>query len=289
MPPRVGNRRAIQKKRAPARDGGGMVPILVSTIQLSKKIGASRRALWRALALPEGIARWQADGASGAATPGGRVELTWPSLGASLQLDVVDAIPDERLVLKTGNVRLEMALEGDGITLTHSGVQPGDHAEGMASSWRVSLAQLGHYLDHHEGVDRDVQWFMRRVVTHPGTAHTFFTQRAALRAWLTLDGQVPGEGERFSLKLLGGRTITGHVLSLTPDRDIALSWEEDGESVLSLRTLPSPFSRDERLVALVWSRWSHAAGPTEEQEALATYFESAIERLGAILASPVMC
>lgn len=252
-------------------------------IHLKRKMAAPPRAVWKALALPEGLARWQADGATGAATPGGSFELHWPTLGASIELQVVDAIPDERLLLRAGESELEMCIDDGSITLTHTGLESDDQADGMTSAWHISLAQLGHYLSHHDGRDRDVQWFLRRVKTQPSTAHAFFTMKEALGAWLCTDGSIGEEGSRFGLKLVGGRTISGRVLAHTPGRDIALSWEEDGQSVITLRTLPSPFATDERLVALVWSRWGKGEANFEE---ICTYFEAAIDRLGDLLSSP---
>jgi uncharacterized protein YndB with AHSA1/START domain len=252
-------------------------------IHLKRKLAAPPRAVWKALALPEGLARWQADGATGAATPGGSFELHWPTLGASIELEVVDAIPDERLLLRAGESELEMCIDNGSLTLTHTGLESDDQADGMTSAWHISLAQLGHYLSHHDGRDREVQWFLRRVKTHPSTAHAFFTMKEALGAWLCVDGFIGEEGSDYRLKLAGGRTISGKVLAHTPGRDVALSWEEDGQSVITLRTLPSPFAVDERLVAIVWSRWGKNDANFEE---VCTYFEAAIDRLGDLLAEP---
>jgi hypothetical protein len=60
------------------------------------------------------------------------------------------------------------------------------------------------------------------------------------------------------------------VLANTPGRDIALSWPEDGDSVLCLRTLPSPRTLEERLLLVYWSRWSETEPKAERRRGLTT-------------------
>jgi hypothetical protein len=55
--------------------------------------------------------------------------------------------------------------------------------------------------------------------------------------------------------LQNGQLVAGHVLAKYPGRDVALVCDSLGEGVLTLRTLPSPESSDQRLVALTWSEW----------------------------------
>jgi len=71
------------------------------------------------------------------------------------------------------------------------------------------------------------------------------------------------------------------VLCRAPGRDVALTWEEQNDSVLVLRTLPSPRASQERVVAICWSKW----GATEPGEhAIETELRRSLERLGALLA-----
>jgi hypothetical protein len=62
------------------------------------------------------------------------------------------------------------------------------------------------------------------------------------------------------LELAWQEPLTGTVLANTPGRDVAISWQERGQSVLALRTLPSASSPGERVLALSWSRWNDDAG-----------------------------
>lgn len=253
---------------------------MVASIQVSQPLEASRASIWHAISDPRGIARWQADAASGGLQAGGYV-LRWPSLGAELMLEVTCAEPDRRLVLRNGDSLLELEI-GDGrIDLVHHGLEPGDDIEGMRASWQIALGVLAHYLKHHEGQDRHVHWVARRVATRPELAHVFFTDRAALGSWLTRgDGGVGEMGEDVRFTSQEGTTFRGQVLARQPGRDLAISLKEPVDGVLVLRTLPSPFTDSQRLVALVWSRW----GPPLPAE-LANTLAGALGRLKRVLES----
>ena len=73
--------------------------------------------------------------------------------------------------------------------------------------------------------------------------------------------------------------MSGRVLSHTPGRDVLLTWEEDGSSTLAFRTLPSPRDPEQRLLAVVWSRFGNADPP----EARRAGIEAAVDRLTRVL------
>lgn len=228
---------------------------MVASIHVSQAIEASRASIWHAISDPRGIARWQADTASGGLEQGGYV-LRWPSLGAELALEVTVAEPDRRLVLRNGDTSLELRVGEGRLDLVHHGVEPGDDIEGMRASWQIALGVLAHYLKHHEGQDRHVHWAARPMATRPELAHVFFTDRAALGSWLTRgDGAVGDVGQDVRFTSQWGSRFEGQVLARQPGRDVAVSLREPVDGVLVFRTLPSPFTEDQRLVALVWSRW----------------------------------
>jgi uncharacterized protein YndB with AHSA1/START domain len=249
-------------------------------VKLTKTVRASPARLWAACACAEGMANWQADEVRGRVATGERLELRWPALGASLEVKVTAMDPGRRLVLDADGSQVELTLEPGRVHLVQEGMTSDDEVEGAASSWQVSLALLAHYLDHHDGRARHVSWFVRPTQTTAGAAHLFFTEAAALRTWLTQSGAVTEPVSPVALRLAWGEPFTGQVLCLAPRRDVALSWTEEDNSVLALRTLPSPRSDDERLVAAVWSRWRRPPSRrTAEQLALA------VERLGRVLDS----
>jgi uncharacterized protein YndB with AHSA1/START domain len=232
---------------------------MAADIHVVQSLAASRESIWRAISDARSIARWQADAASGGLSQGGFV-LKWPSLGAELALDVAAAEPEQRLVLRNGDTFLELHVEDGRLELWHRGLLPDDDLEGMRASWQVSLGVLAHYLAHHEGQDRHVHWVARPVATNAELAHVFFTDAAALSSWLTRgDGGIGDLGDAFACTSHWGATLRGRVLVRQPGRDVAVCLAEPEPSVLVFRTLPSPLTDAQRLVALVWSRWGAAA------------------------------
>jgi hypothetical protein len=163
--------------------------------------------------------------------------------------------------------------------LAHSALPFGDEYAGTGSSWALSLANLAHYCEHHPRRSRVVHWLLSRAHTDNVTAHVFFTDEHALGAWLGKGTSLGKAGSPYQLTLSPAYGMSGNVLAHTPDRDVLLSWSEDGESTLSLRTLPSPLSDDELTVALTWSRWSDSP----PREGLWTALSAAHQRLVALL------
>lgn len=231
---------------------------MAADIHVVQSLDASRDSIWRAISDARGIACWQADAASGGLAEGGFV-LKWPSLGAELALDVAVAEPGLKLVLRNGDTLLELRVDDGRLELWHRGLLPEDDLEGMRASWQVSLGVLAHYLKHHEGQDRHVHWIARPVATSAELAHVFFTDAAALGSWLTRGDGGFGEGtDEVACTSQWGTPLRGRVLVRQPGRDVAVSLDEPEPSVLVFRTLPSPLTETQRLVALVWSRWGAA-------------------------------
>ncbi|HLV21505.1 MAG TPA: SRPBCC domain-containing protein [Polyangiaceae bacterium] len=251
------------------------------SIEVRRSIDAAPDTLWAACGHPAGIARWQADQAEGDVVRGGRLSLSWPALGAHVELDVVEATYPHRLVLRNGETHVTFDLSPGQVAITQNGVHSPDEAAALRSSWALSLSLLDHQLRHHATASRQVDWFLARARTTAEAAHVFFTNEAALRTWLTQSGGVGPEGSACSLALSWGARLNGRVLSLGEGRDVALSWDDQGQSVLVMRTLPSPRSPDERLVALSWSRW----GTTDPGTAVVTGLSGAVVRLQAALTS----
>jgi uncharacterized protein YndB with AHSA1/START domain len=252
------------------------------SIEIRQRIAAPRTRIWAALTEPEGIARWQADRAYGRVERGGWLNLGYPALGAEVELAVEAVEPERRLVVSSGRSQAEFLLDEAEVTLRHQGLEPGDELDGTASSWRVSLALLAHYLEKHDGRGRQTDWFVRRARTTPGAAHCFFTESAALSVWLGTGDDLVHPNDPLRLRLVWGETLTGRVLARTPDRDVALSWNEQGDSALVLRTLPVPGEPGERFVIVNWSRWDASEVPARARAGL----EAACQRLATLLDRP---
>jgi hypothetical protein len=62
-------------------------------------------------------------------------------------------------------------------------------------------------------------------------------------------------------------------------RDILLSWRETNQSLLALRTLPSPDAPNQRLLTTTWSAW----GKLANEERIAAELDGALARLSRVL------
>jgi uncharacterized protein YndB with AHSA1/START domain len=254
---------------------------MAGEIRLVRSVRATRAELWQACSTPSGLEGWYADRVTGALNRGGSVRLEWPELGAGVDLDVAELVPNERLVFRNGDSRVAIDVADGKVSLAHEGLADDDDLEGFRSSWHVALAVLTHALEAHPGAGRRTRWAARPARTTAGIAHLCFTEPEALRSWLAEDAIIGAEGERYSLTLGSGERMSGRVLVRSGGRDVALTWEEQHDSVVVLRTLPSPKSDRERVVAACWSKW----GPTSPGErAVENELRRALERLAAMLA-----
>jgi uncharacterized protein YndB with AHSA1/START domain len=251
---------------------------MTRSIRIVQRVEAPLDLVWNACADARGLARWQADEVEGDVAPDSTLVMRWPDLRAELRVRVVELAEGRAVAFQAGDSLVRLELEPGSLSLTHSGLGSEDEARGSTSSWRAALAILAHGLARHPERDRRVHRRLQRARTRAETAHVFFTDRAALGAWLTRDGRVGATGETVALRLADGATLTGRVLSNEPGRDVALSWSEDDDSVLTLRTLPG-VEGGERLIALGWSRWTERSAP----DARLTQFEAALERLARML------
>lgn len=247
--------------------------------RLEQRVHAPLDRAWEACATARGLERWQADEVRGEATPGGSLELAWPALGTSLSIRVTTFVEREKIVFDSGGSCVRLLLAPERVVLEHEGLEPGDDVEGVASSWRLSLALLAHALEAHAGQDRHTVWMLNKARTTADAAHAFFSDAAALGTWLGSGAGVGEPGSPVALACPWGDRIGGTVLANTPGRDVAVSWREDGDSALCLRTLPSPRASDERLLLVHWSRWSAAEPPDERRRGL----EAALGRLARTL------
>lgn len=249
-------------------------------IELRQHVRAPLEAIWNACASARGIANWQADDAQGEARRGGKLTLRWEAFDATVELDVLDLVPYQRMLLSSGGSTVEFRFDDNWVTLTQRGLDEQDDAEGLSSSWRVALAQLAHSLECHPGKRRRVHWLVRPVNFSPESLYLCFTESSLLSGWLTSSGAIPAEGEAYELELKSGLRLAGRVLANIPGRDVALSCDASGHSLLTLRSMPSPLASEQRLLALVWSEWGTAVGDTDE---LLEEFDSALDRLAALL------
>jgi uncharacterized protein YndB with AHSA1/START domain len=238
---------------------------MTGDLHIDRRVSAPSRELWQACATPRGLEGWYADRVTGSIVAGGTVRLEWPNLRSSLALEVEECIPEKRVVYRNGVSRVVLEVGDGSVSLTHSGLGPNDDREGFWSSWRVALAVLAHSVEAHPGMQRRATWFLGRARTSTRIARVYFTEPEGLSAWLARGSGIRNEGEAYSMTTLDGSALTGRVLALEGGRDVALSWLEADDSMLVFRSLPSSTNKDERILAVCWSRWIRPAPRTPDQ------------------------
>jgi len=253
----------------------------VRSVRVQQLIRAPKDRIWRACATAGGLRSWQADEAEGNFTRGAELVLGWPTLGVAVELEVERVEHERSVVLTAEDSRLELEIADGRVALTHSADFDDDESEGTLSSWRLSLATLAHYLERHDGAERHVHWSVARARASVADAHAFFTLPGAHSGWLTRGSSGTGVGavgSEVALELAWGSPLSGTVLSHTEPRDALISWRETNDSLLALRTLPSPDTPEERLLIATWSSWGAGDTGTIEQN-----LDAAITRLSRTL------
>ena len=264
---------------------------------------APRDRVWSAFTDPDILSGWFTDRAKGRARPGGTVTWCFDRFRMELPYEVLVADAGNHLVLKGSpegrppylfEVRLEDArledaglhLDGAGtrVHLVNSGFAAGsrvdEQREGVESGWRLALAILKHYLEHHYGRPRASFFAMQPAELDYAQTLAFFLDEARLARWLTVRGGVGAPGAPCALTLRGGAPLTGRVLEVT-SREAVLSWEEIS-GVLELKaSLLGPRIRAVALRGCGWGLDEDRAARIEKEMA------RAIDRLVAELSGPM--
>jgi uncharacterized protein YndB with AHSA1/START domain len=230
----------------------------MSAFNLVQPINAPREIVWQALSRPGGLTAWQADEVEGTVQEGARLILRYPALGAEAEVQVTELHDGERIALSWGAHRVSFCIEAGGVSLQCSGISDPDELRGTGSAWTLSLATLAHYCEHHHGASRSVCWLTGKTKASPDVLHAYLTEPWAHESWLGSGSGIGALGSDVRIQLSEELSLSGKVLAHTPGRDVLISWTEDDDSVVAFRSLPSPVS-DERIVAMLWSRWSPRA------------------------------
>lgn len=123
--------------------------------------------VWRAWTDPAELVRWYPDRATGRAEAGQRLTWIWDCYGMSIDLEVLAADPERRLLLEANpsgrqvqhqEVIFEPSGAGTAVSLSHTGFpdtsKGADERAGTEAGWITNLAVLRHYLETHPGRDR---------------------------------------------------------------------------------------------------------------------------------------
>ena len=248
---------------------------------------ATPEAVWEAWADPEKIAHWFVDRARGKPEVGTTFTWIFEKFGYEIPYEVVAAEPGRRFALggeapKSGPFLLEVTIAREGgetvVTLVNSGFLDGsewnEEYQGIVSGWTQALAVLKHYLENYAGRPKQALLLMQPAVYEYSRLLPFYATADGLDRWLTTSASIGEVGDACTLRLPGGRVLTGRMLSKT-GWEVAVSCEEI-EGVLELKGFRAGPGK---VVAARLLSWAPSL-PPEWEPAL----QSALERLSAALA-----
>jgi len=251
---------------------------------------ATPEQAWSAWADPRIIQGWFADEAEGEATPGRAIIHHFRAFNLSYPMDVVESEPGRRLVFRMAfpgrpPVTQEIVIRKDGaetvIEMTNSGFGGEDWEgqwEGIDSGWKMSLAQLRHYLEHFYGRRRATFLAMRPAAFTWERLGRVYSEALQLARWLTEPQSANGAaslapaGTRVAVHVQGAGPLTGEVLAVT-GRETILTWPEQ-QGTLELKAFE--MGPGSRMVGLRMSSWSEQPPSMESTTA---WMQAALARL----------
>ena len=207
---------------------------------------ATPEQVWEAWTDPEKISGWFVDKARGAPEVGTTFTWIFEKFGYEIPYEVVAAEPGRRFALGgeipgRGPFLLEITIAREGgetvVTLVNSGFLDGaqwdEEYEGVSSGWENALGVLKHYLENYFGRPKTAVLVMAPAEYEFDRLLPFYATAEGLSRWLTTSASIGGLGEPAALRLPGGDSVTGIVLSKTR-WEVVLSWEER-DAVLELK------------------------------------------------------
>jgi hypothetical protein len=235
------------------------------------------------------LARWHAERAIGEIRVGGQLRLAWDSLGVGIDLQIAEAEPRRRLLLRgapsgraTQELEIRILPEEDQsrILVTHSGFISSDEAEGSLSGWEGALALLSLYLERYDGRPRRCAAALASTVASFSEVFARFTEPGRLAGWLgSSPTRVGPVGSAVAIHMHDHAELRGSVISRT-DREITLA-VPDLEGAIAWRCLALDSSESgSKIVGAFMSSW---ANDVSLLQAWQTRCAAAVERLGGLL------
>jgi uncharacterized protein YndB with AHSA1/START domain len=256
---------------------------------------ATPEQAWSAWADPRIVQGWFADEAEGEAKPGGAIVHHFRAFNLSYPMEVIESEPGRRLLFRMSfpgrpPVTQEIVIRKDGgetvIEMTNSGFGSEDWEgqwEGIDSGWKMSLAQLRHYLEHHYGRRRATYFAMRPASFARERLARAYAEVSQLSRWFAEPGSANGAaalasaGVHVALHVRGAGPLTGKVLATTGIETL-LSWQEQ-QGALELKAFE--MGPGNRVVGLRMSSWSEHP---PSQEATVAWMREALDRLAPLVA-----
>jgi uncharacterized protein YndB with AHSA1/START domain len=254
-------------------------------VSVEIRTAASAEQVWLSWAEPSRVTQWFVDQAEGRAIVGESIRWRFTDLDLDLRMDVLEAIPDRRLVLATPAVKgnlpriLEIDVDqADGKTrmqLTESGFAEGEAGEdvyqSVVSGWRITSSILRLYLERYFGMKKSNKLLMKPTKAAYAKIFEYFTTPEKVSAWIGELTQV-GEARPYRLRLEAGGELTGRFLAVT-DRELLLGADQiDG--TVEFRAFPKGDGRAIGVRLLSWRL------TPEQMTDLSAVMLSALNRLG---------
>ncbi len=236
-------------------------------LEIFQPVRASRDCVWLACSTPEGLSNWQADEVRGDVKVGSTLSFGWPTLGAALEVEVVEIVNRLAVGLRTGRTSLRVELAPGGVRLRINDYPTFDTAA-YEASWRLALGELAFYAEHHASARRRVH---RRTATarcSAETAYLAFSEAPLRSLWLDAGERAQGQGE-------APRWSAARIASDQPGHGLVLAPQLPDAPLLVMRTLPGPDTAGTRTLMLAWSEWD----ATTDSRAVERDLDSAIKRL----------
>jgi len=225
---------------------------------------AAPEQVWNAWTNPHFLSGWFVDKAEGQPVEGQSITWFFEKLGFSAPMRVLQAIPNQRIILEPPyNERAtqlqELSISQEGtltqVKLTHSGFGFGadwdDEFDGVRSDWYMALRLMRFYLECRYGQTKSNSLVLRAANVDYDKMRFLSTTESGLRNWLTASGSIGDEGTPYSIKLRNGETMSGTVLAKSK-RDVSISWNEIG-GILEMKVFTFP--QIGRMVALHAVSW----------------------------------
>lgn len=251
-------------------------------VDVSRRLPATRHAVWEAWADPQRLAGWFVDEADARLDAADRVRWTWTEFELTVVYDVVDVEPPHRFELRAEmpdgserSLRIELTASGPARTdvrVAQWGFGDAEEARAARSGWQISLELLALFLGRYQDRRRRSFLLMAPVQASPAAIRQLYRTGPGLGAWLGSSDGLPAEGESFRVALDAGGSITGRVLRAT-DREAAVTWDEI-QGALELKAFPGP---DGLVAAIRVSSWDEKGDLEEQRAVMAAAFDRLLE------------
>jgi uncharacterized protein YndB with AHSA1/START domain len=264
------------------------------TIRHEITIDASPDDVWDAWAKHDRIDHWFVDRQTGDMDRDAIVKWAFDTFGIEMPVHVFEARRGEYLAFGGGpdaspRALQEIVLRQEGgstvLRLANSGFLEGDawdeEYRGVDSGWRMALATLKFWLEHHGNEPRTHVVITRPAAFEYEALMRLFATSEGLTQWLATRAEPIElrEGAAVKLDWIGGGRLTGEVLARSAT-ELCVSWSE----MRGLLTFKAFKMGPTRAAGLSFDGWGLDEG---QRSAITLLLTNAVERLVAQLGPTV--